>query len=38
MAHETRDEDWGNMVARITFIATIITAALFVGAVFLFIQ
>jgi len=35
---ETRDDDWGNMAARVTFIGTIILAALFVGAVVVFIH
>jgi len=34
---EPRDEQWGNTVARVTFIVTVIGAALFVGAVFIFI-
>ena len=34
---ETRDDEWGTMVARVTFIATIVSAVLFIGAVFVFI-
>lgn len=39
MGHESeeRNEAWGNDVARATFIATLIFAALFIGAVFIFI-
>ena len=36
--NETRDDDWGNMVARVTFIGTIVTALLFIGAVLVFIH
>jgi len=31
------DEQWGNTVAKITFIATLIFAGLFIAAVFIFI-
>jgi hypothetical protein len=34
---EPRDDQWGNTVARATFIVTVVGAALFVGAVFAFI-
>lgn len=34
---ETRDPEWGNVVAHKTFIITVITAALFVAAVVIFI-
>jgi hypothetical protein len=39
MAHETEDHDdhWGETTARTTFIWTVIGAALFAGAVFIFI-
>jgi len=34
---EPRDDQWGNKVARITFLVTVVGAALFIGAVFIFI-
>jgi phage shock protein PspC (stress-responsive transcriptional regulator) len=34
---ETRDDQWGNKTARITFIVTVLCAVLFVGAVAFFI-
>lgn len=34
---ETRDPEWGNLVAHKTFILTAISAALFVAAVVIFI-
>lgn len=34
---ETRDDQWGNKVARKTFIVTVIGAALFVAAIAIFI-
>jgi hypothetical protein len=34
---EERDDQWGNQVAKATFIATAISVALFVGSVFVFI-
>jgi hypothetical protein len=34
---ETRDDQWGNAVARKTFIMTLISAVLFAAAVALFI-
>jgi len=34
---ETRDPEWGNLVAHKTFIVTVISAALFVAAVVIFI-
>jgi hypothetical protein len=39
MAHltEERNDDWGDWTARRTFIVTLIGAALFAGAVFVFI-
>ena len=37
-SHREADSDhWGNNVARVTFIGTLVLAALFAGAVFLFI-
>ena len=35
--YEPRDDQWGNKVARITFLITLVGAALFIGAVFVFI-
>ena len=37
MADETRDEGWGDQVAWWTFVVTIVSAVLFVGAVAVFI-
>ena len=37
MGTETRDEHWGEKVARWTFIVTVVSAVLFVGSVVLFI-
>ena len=37
MAEETRDDLWGEKVARWAFIVTMISAVLFVGSVVLFI-
>ena len=34
---ETRDDQWGNKVARWAFIITVISAVLFVGSVAIFI-
>lgn len=34
---ESRDDQWGNVIARKTFIFTVISAVLFVGAVAIFI-
>jgi len=34
---ESRDDQWGNGIARKTFIFTVISAVLFVGAVVIFI-
>lgn len=34
---ETRDDQWGNKVAKWTFILTVLSALGFVGSVFLFI-
>lgn len=34
---ETRDDQWGNGIARKTFILTVICAVLFVGAVAIFV-
>lgn len=34
---ETRDDEWGNQMARGTFRWTVITAVLFIGTVFVFI-
>ena len=34
---ETRDDQWGNITARKTFIWTLISAVLFVGSVAIFI-
>jgi len=34
---ETRDEGWGDKVAGVTFIWTMIIAVAFIGAVFIFI-
>ena len=34
---ETRDDQWGNITARKTFILTVISAVMFVGAVAIFI-
>ena len=36
-SHETPDDEAGNQVARITFLCTVITAAAFIGTVFVFI-
>jgi len=35
---EVRDDNWGRNIARRTFIITVITAALFVAAIELFIM
>jgi hypothetical protein len=35
--YEPRDDQWGNKVARITFLVTAVGAALFIGAVFMFV-
>lgn len=37
MADETRDDRWGDQVAWWTFVMTIVSAVLFVGAVAVFI-
>ena len=34
---ESRDDQWGNIIARKTFIMTVVCAVLFVGAVAFFI-
>ena len=34
---ESRDDQWGNVIARKTFLFTVISAILFVGAVAIFI-
>lgn len=34
---ESRDDQWGNGIARKTFIFTVVSAVLFVGAVAIFI-
>jgi hypothetical protein len=34
---EADSDDWGDQIAKITFFGTMIFAALFIGAVFLFI-
>lgn len=34
---ETRDDQWGNKTARVTFIVTMVCAVLFVAAVAIFI-
>ena len=34
---ETRDDEWGNLTARKTFIWTLIGAVLFVGSVAIFV-
>ena len=34
---ESRDDQWGNVTARKTFILTVVCAALFVGAVTIFV-
>jgi len=34
---ETRDDQWANRIARMTFIWTVISAVLFVGSVAIFI-
>lgn len=34
---ESRDEQWGNKVAGVTYFWTVILAAAFIGAVFVFI-
>ena len=34
---ETRDPEWGNLIAHKTFILTVISAVLFVAAVVIFI-
>jgi hypothetical protein len=34
---ESRDDQWGNVIARKTFLFTVISAVLFVGAVAIFI-
>lgn len=34
---ETRDDQWGNVIAKKTTIWTVVTAILFIGAVFAFI-
>ena len=36
-SHEAPDDDAGNQVARVTFLWTMITAAAFIGTVFVFI-
>ena len=35
--HDERDPQWGNTVARWTFLFTVILAVLYCGAVFIFI-
>ncbi len=37
MADNERDEDWGPKTARLTFVATLLGAAAFVGSVIFFI-
>ncbi len=32
------DEDWGNSIAKVTFICTVVSAALFAATVFVFIR